>query len=116
MPCPCGNPTPALGGDDFDADVMCERCRRETPVCHGTGAASQVWNKMVSEHLAGINLFRRPIPPIVEIVEDVLARLKEAHADCQESKEQVFIHALGVAVTALEVGLAAFEKSVEEAP
>jgi len=47
--CPCGNQSPIVMGDDFDADVTCELCGRETPVCFGTRGAIRYWNKNRSD-------------------------------------------------------------------
>ena len=44
-PCPCGNVSPLVSGDDFDADVYCEQCSRITPPCFGTKGAISWWNK-----------------------------------------------------------------------
>jgi hypothetical protein len=44
-PCPCGNPSPEVSGDDFDADVSCDECGRYTPVCNGTWGAIKYWNR-----------------------------------------------------------------------
>jgi len=44
-PCPCGNLYPKVMGDDFDADVSCEKCGRITPLCYGTRGAILWWNK-----------------------------------------------------------------------
>lgn len=43
-PCLCGNPSPVVMGDDFDADVSCDTCGRITPVCYGTRGAILYWN------------------------------------------------------------------------
>lgn len=46
-PCPCGNLHPEVMGDDFDADVSCDRCSRITPNCFGTKGAIEWWNRAV---------------------------------------------------------------------
>lgn len=44
-PCPCGNISPQVSGDDFDADVYCKQCTRITPNRYGTKGAILWWNK-----------------------------------------------------------------------
>jgi hypothetical protein len=44
-PCKCGNPHPVVSGDDFDADIYCEKCYRITPNCYGTRGAIKYWNE-----------------------------------------------------------------------
>lgn len=94
-PCLCGNPSPEVGGDDFDADVMCDVCRRITPGdYYGTRQAIPAWNKLIADHKAGIALFRRPIPESATTLENAIRMLSEAAKDCQEAKEQKLADAL----------------------
>lgn len=44
-PCLCGEEHPEVSGDDFDADVMCPKCKKITPCCFGTKGAINYWNK-----------------------------------------------------------------------
>ena len=44
-PCVCGNLHPEVMGDDFDADVGCNRCGANTEVYRGTKSAILAWNE-----------------------------------------------------------------------
>ena len=45
-PCPnCKSSDIEIGGDDFDGDVICNKCKLITPICCGTKWAILAWNK-----------------------------------------------------------------------
>ena len=43
-PCVCGNLEPEVSGDDFDGDVTCGKCGRNTGAYYGTKGAINAWN------------------------------------------------------------------------
>lgn len=83
--CPCGNPSPQLGGDDFDADIYCHNCNR-TIDGFGTKGAIYLWNEAVEKWQKAIGptekkeAFPRPIPEILGELEET-RKMLTAQAD-----------------------------------
>jgi hypothetical protein len=50
-PCSCGNQSPEISGDEYDADVTCEKCNKCTPSLLGTRAAIAAWNLKVKNKM-----------------------------------------------------------------
>jgi hypothetical protein len=68
-PCLCGNPSPEISGDDFDASVDCAICNRSSEG-YGTKGAIHWWNKKTAEHKTGIAEFPAHMPwPLQTILE-----------------------------------------------
>jgi len=78
-PCICGNVSPEVSGDDFDAMVDCAVCGRATAVCYGTRNAIHRWNE---------GNIRQP-EPVHPTDADLIEELREEIRDLRDENERL---------------------------
>lgn len=79
-PCPCGNLSPTVMGDDFDADVCCGMCGRITPDCCGTKGAIAYWN-------ANAKILQPDKPDTLDPLKTAVANLRKLNAEHDEASK-----------------------------